>query len=104
MHLFCWHEFKANKFFAIGPLKMEFLSRNPDVVQVHHVFSDGEVEEISASNFHAVGADSTKARSKIKQKLSGLQAQGPDVVGIVSHLPGGHSETHMDAVRLEFIV
>ena len=79
---------------------MEFLSRNPDIVQVHHVFSDVEVEEISASS--SSSPISTKARSGIKQKLSGLQARGSDTVGVVSHLPGGHSEIHMDAVRVSF--
>ena len=44
-HLFCWLEFKANQVFAIGPLKMEFLSRNPDVVQIHDAFSEKQMNE-----------------------------------------------------------
>ena len=32
--------------FAIGPLKMEFLSRNPDIVQIYDAFSDKQIDEI----------------------------------------------------------
>ena len=30
----------------MGPLKMEFLTRNPDVVQIYDAFSESEIEEI----------------------------------------------------------
>ena len=31
--------------FTIGPLKMEFLSRQPDVVQIHDSFTESEMNE-----------------------------------------------------------
>ena len=101
MHLFCWHEFRVNKHFTICPLKMEFLSRNPDVVQVHEAFSHAEVVAISATDFSSDVVNSTK--HQIDQKLgslTGLEARGPDTVQLVSHLPGGHSDIHIDFVSL----
>ncbi|CAG7633068.1 unnamed protein product, partial [Allacma fusca] len=32
--LFCWYEYKRHPGLTIGPRKMEFLTRDPDVVQV----------------------------------------------------------------------
>lgn len=43
---FCWLEFKVNKVFTIGPLKMEFLSRDPDVVEIHEAFGESDLNEI----------------------------------------------------------
>ena len=34
-----------NKIFTVGPLKMEFLSRNPDVVQIHQAFTEANVRK-----------------------------------------------------------
>ena len=45
-HLFCWLEFKIHNVFSIGPLKMEFLSRNPDVVQIYGAFSEKEISDL----------------------------------------------------------
>ena len=81
---------------------MEFLSRNPDVVQVHNAFSNVEVAEIRASSDSA-GAN-TKIVNRIGQRLTvitGLQTTGPsasDPVELDSYLPGGHAETHVDSV------
>ena len=98
-HLFCWHEFKVNKIFTIGPLKMEFLSRNPDVVQAHDVLSHAEVMEMRTS---ILGTSSNERAQQIEQKLgalSGLRTHhGSDAVQVTEHLPGEDSETHMDFV------
>ena len=32
--------------YAIGPLKMEFLSRNPDIVQLHEIFSETGIHKL----------------------------------------------------------
>ena len=79
---------------------MEFLSRNPDVVQVLDVFSDARVSEILASNSALTG---TEHRIEHKlESLTGLQAQGQDGIELLTDLPGGHSDTHIDFVSLLF--
>ena len=88
--------------FTIGPLKMEFLSRNPDIVQVHNAFSETEVAEASASNLFPWVTSETD--SEIEKKLgmmTGLVTKGPraaDPTLLVSHLPGGRSDVSVDSV------
>ena len=41
---------------AMGPMRMEFLFRHADFVQVHSAFTDVEVEQLKASDFLSVGA------------------------------------------------
>ena len=40
--LFCWQEFKKHPSFLIGPMKMEFVHRNPDVVMVSRMENPGK--------------------------------------------------------------
>lgn len=81
---------------------MEFLSRNPDIVQVHNAFSETEVAEASASNLFPWVTSETD--SEIEKKLgmmTGLVTKGPraaDPTILVSHLPGGHSDISADTV------
>ncbi|CAG7819254.1 unnamed protein product [Allacma fusca] len=44
--LFCWYELKTHLSLTIGPMKMEFLSRDPDVVQIYEVLHDKEMQPI----------------------------------------------------------
>ena len=81
---------------------MEFLSRNPDVVQVHNALSDAEATEMSASTADA--GNHSKTEFQVSQKLAaitGLHTTGPsasDPMELHSYLPGGHAETHVDSV------
>ena len=92
-----------NKIFTIGPLRMEFLSRNPDVVQIHNAFNNADVSELSTLSA-APGVKATKNNSRIEQKLAamtGLQHSGlsdSEKLEIVGDLPGGYTDTHVDAV------
>ncbi|CAG7833470.1 unnamed protein product [Allacma fusca] len=45
-YLFCWYEFKIHPSFTIGPMKMEFLARNPDVVQIYDAIKDKDINTI----------------------------------------------------------
>ena len=82
---------------------MEFLSRNPDAVQVHSAFSNPELAELSAASVPP-GVVSTRTEHLIGQKLeaiTGLQATRPsaaDPAELVHHLPGGNVEAHVDTV------
>ena len=81
---------------------MEFLSRNPDVVQVHSVFSHAVIAEVSASN--AFPRVDTKSEIIIEKKLeiiTGLRNKGPssaDPTILVSHLSGGRTDVRVDSV------
>ncbi|CAG7732016.1 unnamed protein product, partial [Allacma fusca] len=44
--LFCWYEFKIHPMFEIGPKKMEFLSRDPDILQVYDILNGKDMEMI----------------------------------------------------------
>ncbi|CAG7838078.1 unnamed protein product [Allacma fusca] len=44
--LFCWYEFKAHPRFQIGPVKMEFLNRDPDMVQIYEILSEKETLDL----------------------------------------------------------
>ncbi|CAG7730131.1 unnamed protein product [Allacma fusca] len=46
--LFCWLEFKLHPGLTIGPLKMEFLARNPDIVQAYEILQDKQLETINS--------------------------------------------------------
>ena len=81
---------------------MEFLSRNPDVVQVHNAFSDAEVTEMSTSTDDAGVGSKTEFRVGRKMAaITGLETTGPiasDPIELDSYLPGGHAEFHVDSV------
>ena len=81
---------------------MEFLSRNPDVVQVHYAFSDAEVTDMSALTADGGGRSNTEFHVGRKlAAITGLQTTGPsasDPMELHSYLPGGHAETHVDSV------
>ena len=84
---------------------MEFLSRNPDVVQVHNAFSDAEVTEMTASTDDA-GAREFQVSQKLAA-ITGLQTTGPsasDPMELHSYLPGGNAETHVDSVSTKLRV
>ena len=80
---------------------MEFLSRNPDVTQIHNAFSNADLSELSTSSA-APGVKAVKNNSRIEQKLAamtGLQDSGPsDKLELVNDLPGGYVDTHVDVV------
>ncbi|CAG7730130.1 unnamed protein product [Allacma fusca] len=46
LQLFCWNEFKIHPSFRIGPIKMEFWARNPDIVQIYEILHESEIETI----------------------------------------------------------
>ena len=81
---------------------MEFLSRNPDVVQADYAFSDAVVAQLSTLG--SIGNGDTKIEGQIDQKLeslTGLHIKRPEAsspVQLVSHLPGGHSDIVVDSV------
>ena len=85
---------------------MEFLSRNPDIVQIHDAFSDEEVAEIVPRGREpkpSVSGDTVEKRMNRKiETMTGLQSteisrveQAPVVN---NYVPGGHSEFHVDSV------
>ena len=101
--MFCWLEFKINNHFTIGPLKFEFLARNPDVVQVHNAIDNADLVDMSASGpFPRVDL---KIERQIEQKLAaitGLRTNGysaADPTVLRSDLPGGNTDLHVDVVR-----
>ena len=47
-HLFCWLEYKINLYYLIGPVKMELLSRDPDILQVYNVLGEDAMEDVKA--------------------------------------------------------
>ena len=101
-HLFCWHEFKVNKVFTIGALRMEFLSRHPDIVQVHDAFSNTELGEASGSKAfpHVNSQTEHVIQQKVKQ-MTGFVTEGAraaDPTLVVSHFPGGRTELSVDLV------
>ena len=55
-HLFCWLEANIHKFYTIGPLKMEFLSRSPDVIQIYGAVTEKETEKIILSSENHLAA------------------------------------------------
>ncbi|CAG7722382.1 unnamed protein product [Allacma fusca] len=44
--LFCWYEFKAHPSLIIGPRKIEFLNRSPDIIRVYALIHDKEIQEV----------------------------------------------------------
>ncbi|CAG7833030.1 unnamed protein product, partial [Allacma fusca] len=42
--LFCWYEFKMHLSLTVGPMRLEFLSRDPDVVQIYEVLHEWEIQ------------------------------------------------------------
>ncbi|CAG7728741.1 unnamed protein product [Allacma fusca] len=59
--LFCWLEFKLHPGLTIGPLKLEFLARNPDVLQVYDILEDKQLEAlISDAKKIKAGSNSVK--------------------------------------------
>ena len=84
---------------------MEFLSRNPDVVQVHNAFSNAEITGMSTST-DVAGAREFQVGRKLAA-ITGLQTQGPsasDPMELHSYLPGGNAETHVDSVSTKLRV
>ncbi|CAG7720789.1 unnamed protein product, partial [Allacma fusca] len=53
--LFCWLEFKLHPGLTIGPLRMEFLARNPDIVQAYEILQDKQLETIISDARKIVG-------------------------------------------------
>ncbi|CAG7815688.1 unnamed protein product [Allacma fusca] len=62
--LFCWNEFQIHPIFMIGPMKMEFLSRNPDVIQIYELFNDNKWFEstLNKPNGHVDIVEQTQGR------------------------------------------
>ena len=81
-----------NKMYAIGPLKLEFISRNPDIVQIHDAFTEAELKET------AVSVHSTKIEA-----MTGLKS-GSNETEEMSHLPGGQTDIHVESVSSYLIV
>ena len=46
--MFCWREFKSHPVYSIGPLNIEFLSRNPDIIRVYDFLGDQMLEELKS--------------------------------------------------------
>ena len=82
---------------------MEFLSRNPDVVQIHGSFTEVEMKEAGSSE-DLSGPNLTIIEDRITKKLeamAGLHTAGPSTMEarkVVSHIPGGHTDVHVDSV------
>ncbi|CAG7728374.1 unnamed protein product, partial [Allacma fusca] len=118
-YLFCWYEFKIHASFAIGPIKMEFLTRNPDVVQMYEVLQESITDTIKLETGSrmresgVVGMGITSSRLSVtawysgahndalKQKigrLTGLNLAPNDdeKFQVVSYATGGQYEPHMD--------
>ena len=107
-HLFCWLEFKANKFLTVGPLKMEFLSRNPDIVQIYNAFSDKEIRESILTEANSFNGDGEERITKAISVMTGLQrapfVDRSEKTQVVSYVPGGHQALHVDSVRIHWSV
>ena len=70
---------------------MEFLSRNPDIVQIHAAFPTATEEMDEELVNRKVGA------------ITGLQTVNEistEPTEIVSHIPGGNNDIHVDSVSL----
>ena len=68
---------------------MEFLSRNPDVVQIHAAFTAG-----------TDGMNEGEINKKVAA-ITGLQTLNPaatESIEVVNHIPGGSNEIHVDSV------
>ena len=127
-HLFCWLEFKVSRIWTLGPLKMEFLSRNPDVVQIHQAFAGSDVTGImteigdilncsvdaktdgpmiikwlldSSSSFSLSHVIEEGINKKV-EAMTGLRSSetsASDPAIVMNHLPGGLLEhIHTDLV------
>ena len=46
--MFCWREFKSHPVYSIGPLNIEFLSRDPDIIRVYDFLGDQMLEELKS--------------------------------------------------------
>ena len=61
--LFCWFEWSTHPFYLIGPLRMEFESRDPEIIRIYNVTTDAEVAQLKviAPQFYniQVGVDKT---------------------------------------------
>ena len=86
--LFCWREFKINKFFTIRPARMEFLSRSPDIVLIHNALSSTEIVGVS-------GTDSNRLLSQRMEQLTGLRSSATNMQ-IDTQLPGSEVELDSD--------
>ena len=96
-------------------MRMEFLSRNPDIVQIYDAFSEKEVAEIVNRGEepkpsvivdfkHNLGPQDTM-ESRMNRKIevmTGLQStqvSGVEQAPVInSYVPGGHAEFHVDSV------
>ena len=82
---------------------MEFLSRNPDIVQVHDAFTNSAVGVDASASTLALRIN-LKTEREIEQRLgrvTGLVSEGPraaDPTIIVNSLPGGHGDISADTV------
>ena len=83
---------------------MEFLSRNPDIVQIHNAFSNAEVRQVRASKLFP-GDIGSKNERRLEQKveiLTGLVQRKSqsvsDLTQVVNHFPGGHTDANLDPV------
>ncbi|CAG7728742.1 unnamed protein product [Allacma fusca] len=80
--LFCWLEFKLHPGLTIGPLKMEFLARNPDVVQVYDILEDKHMDTIiSEAKKIEAGSGSLKESFGEASPHPGCLVQAEFVVG-----------------------
>ena len=94
--LFCWYEFKAHKVLAIRPLKIEFLSRNPDIVQIYDAFHNVKIsEDRLTGNESLKSLDHFIARSTIS---NGASLMSGATFKTSQFLPGTPSDAQLDAV------
>ena len=95
--LFCWLEFKAHKIFTVGPLKVEFLSRNPDIVQIYDAFSNVKVSADISNRTDSMSSIEAVIASGLSYGASAL-AKGGEHFITSEFLAGAPRHIQVDAV------
>ena len=70
---------------------MEFLSRSPDIVQIHEALSS-----ISPDTEHTVMKERVNRMAEATTGLKSLTRTGS--LEVVNHIPGGHKDVHVNVV------
>ncbi|CAG7832901.1 unnamed protein product, partial [Allacma fusca] len=66
----CFYETKVNLYWTISPLKMELLSRDPQIYQIYDILTDGKIQILEKLVKHSL------QRSTVKDaKRSGINAK-----------------------------
>ncbi|CAG7674968.1 unnamed protein product, partial [Allacma fusca] len=71
-NLICWLEFKLHPGLAIGPIKMQLLARNPDIVQIYEFIGDKETRKLALSSSPFKAATQNPAAIRRFQDLFGM--------------------------------